>query len=275
MELPRSAKVARPQMSWRFVLKGSLLSLGLLGLVGALAYYAFGRFSLAPELREIPSPAAIRAERGALPQGHVGLAAWAAYQGRAYARVGCAYFLEVERERLAVMAAHSVGLSGRAPLTRIALSLPGQERFLMELNAFHGPPGRPRRGRDLTEDYILLEVTGEVDPALVLKPDPRGGPVVGEEVWLYSGVGERGTRHEGVVYAVGPRGAWAVMQEGLQPAGMSGAPFVSEHTGRVVGMAVVAGWQGGRVVLGMHPIGSLVAKASAAEESLQLETYRR
>ena len=56
---------------------------------------------------------------------------------------------------------------------------------------------------------------------------------------------------------------------------MSGSPFVSEHTGQVVGMAIAAGTREGRLVIGMHPIRSLIEKAETAEGNLSLGDNER
>jgi hypothetical protein len=56
---------------------------------------------------------------------------------------------------------------------------------------------------------------------------------------------------------------------------MSGSPFVSEHTGNVVGMAISAGQSEFGLMIGMHPIGSLVNKAEGATVFPLLVEYHR
>ena len=63
---------------------------------------------------------------------------------------------------------------------------------------------------------------------------------------------------------------------------MSGSPFVSHHTGQVVGMAIAASPRHlrlipprYRVMVGMHPIGSIVKKANAADSFPAIGTYQR
>jgi hypothetical protein len=60
------------------------------------------------------------------------------------------------------------------------------------------------------------------------------------------------------------------MDEWFNPGQMSGSPFVSRHTGQVVGMAVAASPRWSRLLLGMHPIGSLVHLAQSATDSPKL-----
>jgi hypothetical protein len=63
---------------------------------------------------------------------------------------------------------------------------------------------------------------------------------------------------------------------------MSGSPVLSHHTGQVVGMAIAASprhfrplvWRY-RVLIGLHPIGSIVEKAQAARLYPAMSTYRR
>jgi hypothetical protein len=47
---------------------------------------------------------------------------------------------------------------------------------------------------------------------------------------------------------------------------MSGSPLVSQHTGRAVGMAVASSPRRGALLIGAHPIGSLVRLAEAAND---------
>jgi hypothetical protein len=56
---------------------------------------------------------------------------------------------------------------------------------------------------------------------------------------------------------------------------MSGSPFVSQHTGQVVGMLIAGTPRRGRLFLGTHPIGSLVHLAETATEFPKLNVYRR
>jgi hypothetical protein len=62
------------------------------------------------------------------------------------------------------------------------------------------------------------------------------------------------------------------MDERFDPSHMSGSPLVSRHTGRAVGMAVAASPRRNGLLIGAHPIGSLVQRAEAAAGSLRLRT---
>ena len=65
------------------------------------------------------------------------------------------------------------------------------------------------------------------------------------------------------------------MDEEFEPSGLSGSPFVSQHTGQVIGMAIATTRRGGKVLLGLHPIGSLVEKAQQAQTFPKISDYRR
>ena len=116
-----------------------------------------------------------------------------------------------------------------------------------------------------------------IDSGLVLTPDPRGAPQPGERVSLFSGLGGgHGGRRilEGTVQSVSDAAVWVLMDELFNPGLMSGSPFVSQHTGQVVGMAIAVNPRGGRLLLGVHPIGSIVQLAESATEFPKLSEYR-
>jgi hypothetical protein len=63
------------------------------------------------------------------------------------------------------------------------------------------------------------------------------------------------------------------MDEDFEPSGLSGSPFISQHTGKVVGMVIAK--RAGKALLGLHPIGSLLEKAAAAQTFPNIADYRR
>jgi hypothetical protein len=169
-----------------------------------------------------------------------------------------------------VTTAHSVSIGEpNYPLERIALGVAGRSDFVGEFDTLWGQPGRPRTGEDMTVDYVLLQVDVSVEPGLVLHPDPRGAPQPGERVSLFSGLGDdQGGRRvlEGTVKSIHNTAVWVLMDHWFNPGMMSGSPFVSQQTGRVVGMAIAVSPRRNRLLLGMHPIGSLVQLAESATD---------
>ena len=147
---------------------------------------------------------------------------------------------------------------------------------VIEFDTFRGEPGSARTGEDMTIDYALLNapVDPPIDPALILDPDPRGLPQAGERVSLYSLANNQPVL-QGTVLSVDSIAVWVVMDEAFDPSGLSGSPVLSQYTGKVIGMAIAATRRGGKVLLGLHPIRSLVEKAVAAQTFPKIADYRR
>lgn len=204
-----------------------------------------------------------------MPPGPVGQRAWAQYRGEGYHPVGSGFFLLLGGgDVVGLTAAHSVTVDDpERPLERIALGAAGRDTFAGEFDTLRGAPGRPFAGSDLSVDYLLLAVDVPIAQDLLLQPDVRGGPQPGERVWLFSGLGEGGGDGclAGTVQSAGETAVWVLMDEAFDPGQMSGSPLVSQHTGRAVGMAVAASPRRGRLLIGAHPIGSLVRLAEAAD----------
>lgn len=251
-------------LNWRFVRNGILLSLAGLALVAATLY---GLMFPAIPYGPIPQQPTIDQPTRQLPPHTAGLPVWAEYRDRPRALAGSGFFLELpDGQVVGVSAAHSFDLSGG--LMAVVFANSGSAEGA-RLNALYGEPGAARLfGNDLTGDYLLLAVPQGSAAGLTLAPDVRGGPQPGERIVVYSGVLAR--PQEGSVFRSGPSGAWAIMDQTFEPALTSGSPVFSQHTGQVVGMALVAGSRSGQLVLGMHPIASIVEKGLAATELLPL-----
>lgn len=230
-----------------------------------------------PTAGPTPPPPALTAPRGELPSGHAGLEEWAQYTDGAGA-IGSGFLLRLETGGLVgVTTAHSLYLSGwlGRRLESLTFRLPQSSDAVAVFTRFHGAPGRVFTGHNFTLDYVLLSSDGPVEEALALTPDLRGAPEPGERVVLYSGLGDgRGNPRPltGTVTAAGESAIWAQMDEFFEAGGMSGSPLLSAHTGRVVGMAISAG-HSAPLLVGFHPIGSLVTKARQAEIFPSLDAY--
>jgi hypothetical protein len=253
----------------RFVLRGLLLGLPLACLLTAGWIFLQTPFARRPD--PTPLPPTILAPPGSMPVGPVGLREWALYRGRAYEPVGSGFLLRLPSgDIVGVTAAHAVSLDQPdRPLQQIALGVAGRRGFVGEFDTLQGRPGRRFLPEDLAVDYLLLRVESPVDASLVLMPDPRGSPQPGERVSLYGGVGDAsaGLRVlEGTVQSVGDSAIWVLMDDRFNPGQLSGSPFVSQHTGQAVGMVLAASPRGTRLLLGAHPIGSLVRLAESATE---------
>ncbi len=269
-------------MNLRFVLRGALFGLVTgIGVLGLGLWLMLRQLDPVPAPGTLPPPPAIAAPRGAPPPGPIALLEWAGYRGAAPGAVGCGFLLRVgEGAWVGVTTAHSLALGSPAhPLEKIAFSVAGREGFVASFDTLYGFPGRPRTGRDLTVDYVLLKLPGETGSpaaAAVLDPDPRGAPQPGERVWLVSGRDDGGQRIlAGTVYSVRAGAVWAVMDESFDPRGMSGSPVLSQHTGQVVGMAIATAARRDRLLIGMHPVGSLVRLIQTADRFPRIADYLR
>ena len=259
----------------RFVLNGIVVAL-----LGVLLFGLFLRLYLLPNLTgptfgDRPASAQIPLPIGSLPAQPAGLVAQSGAPDGTLQSVGSGFHLRIGDRVLGVMAAHSLGLPLQPDqLESVVLVDPITLLPVSSSQAFWGQPGRSRIfGMDLRVDYALLALDVEPDAVWALLPDARGGPMVGENVVLDSGKllqadGRR--RANGTVYSSDEHGAWVLMEGVPSPTGISGSPFLSEHTGRVVGMALVAVWREQGLFIGMHPVGSLVEHGLQAESRLPM-----
>ncbi len=265
-------------MNVKFILRGLILALPvavILALSGLGAIWIVG-----PPPGPTPAPPTILAPRGQPPPGPVAFQEWARYRGGDYLLAGSGFLIRLsDGQTIGVTTAHSLAI-GRSshPLEHISFGVAGERGFVVEFDTLHGEPGRARHGADMTVDYVLLQLDRPIDADWVLTPDPRGGPQPGERVWLINGQtkanGERG-KLEGTVQSVSDTAVWVLMDKLFYPGLASGSPFVSQHTGQVVGMLIAGSVRGKKLQLGAHPIQSIVHLAESAEAFPKLSEYRR
>ena len=266
-------------MNVRFVVRGSLLALiAVLAVLAAVLFFTEpGRrlLSLPPQ---VPAAPVISAPSGPLPKPPGGLVEWTRYDGSDYNPVGRGFLFRLPQgSTVGVTTAHSLSFEVQPPLRNIALALGERTDPVIQFDTLRGEPGEARTGEDMSVDYVLLNVPNEavIDPTLILDPDPRGLPQPGERVVLYSTISDQARRFDGAVLSVDPTAVWVVMDEAFEPSGLSGSPFISQRTGKVIGMAIATTRRGGKVLLGLHPIGSLVEKALSAQAFPKISDYRR
>jgi hypothetical protein len=268
------------KLNIKFVVRGLLLALPAAVIASVALTLTMNRAQIGGPLGPTPPLPTILAPHGELPTRPVGLQGWARYRDQADSQVVHGFLIRLsDGEIVGVTPAHGFSFSDPDhPLERIALGVPGQTDFVAEFDTLRGQPGQPRTGGDMTVDYVLLQADQPIDSSFVLTPDPRGAPQLGERVSLFSCPGDgRDSQRvlEGTVQLVSDTAVWVLMDEVFNPDGMSGSPFVSQHTGQVVGMAIAKNLRGGRLLLGVHPIGSIVQLAESATEFPRLSEYRR
>lgn len=273
-------------MNLRFVARGLLLGLPL-AIVAATAGLILIKFyaRIGPPPDPTPPPPAIAAPRGTMPEGRVSFQELARYRNEAFGgMVGCGFLLTPgEGQVVGVTPAHSISLgNAERPLDQIGFQLPNQPDLSLQFDTLHGWPGSPRTGQDMTVDHVLLRPQAEdlvsLDSGLFLTPDPRGGPQPGERVSLYKCMGKHPEQQilEGTVQSANDSAIWVLMDRRLSPDLMSGSgsPFISQHTGQVVGMLIAGTIRRDRVLLAAHPVGSLVDLADQASQFPTLSDYQ-
>jgi hypothetical protein len=263
-------------MNIRFVLRGSLIALSVV--VSVIAIWWLSNNPATRPLDPLPPPPTILAARGDLPIGPGGLVEFARY-AETWSGVGCGFLLQLPGgEVIGVTTAHS--LSFNNDLQQIAFGVAGRSDYVQYFDMLLGQPGVARSGDDMTVDYVLLKASeaSSIDPDLILQPDPLGAPQPGERVVVFSGLGDgqgRPKTFEGTVQTVSGTAAWIVMDDSFDPGGLSGSPFVSEYTGKVIGMTIAVSHRASRVLLALHPVGSIVKLAQSATEFPKIRDYRR
>ncbi|MBI5080784.1 MAG: hypothetical protein HZB17_05715 [Chloroflexi bacterium] len=232
-------------------------------------------------LDSTPPPPTITAPRGSIPNGNVGLQEWVIYKDGSRELRGSGFLIKLNSgDVIGVTTAHSLidlGEQGNR-LSKIAFLLPSSGNAVIDSDTLHGSAGVARTTFDLSVDYVLLRLNGSAHSNYVLAPDARGTPQPGERVSLFSGLGDdQGNRRElqGTVFDVEAQGFWVVFDEWFDPGMMSGSPVMSQHTGNVLGMAIVMSPRGDRMTIGFNPIGNLVKQAEGAKEFVKIEEYRR
>lgn len=270
-------------MNLRFVINGLVFAIPLAIAATGVALVALRvRAVVGPPPDPTPPPPTITAPRGPLPDGVVAFEEWVRFRGESYRWVGCGFLMarsDAPASPVGVTTAHSAPPGDpNHVLESIQLRAVQPSGYTLEFSTLYGAPGRPRSGDDLTVDYVLLRPSHAVESGYVLLADPRGAPQPGERVSLVKCVGgATGGQHvlEGTVQSVDTAAVWVLMDAPFAPAEWSGSgsPLLSQHTGQVVGMLIAGMLRGTSLLLGMHPVGSLVEKMTTAESFPTLEEF--
>jgi len=258
----------RMRLLWRAFVRLLIVCLaaiaaGLLYLAimpGALQdlYLAVSGNAEIPVFGEIPAPPVIEAPRGELPRGVL------AYSGLIGSdSFACGFLLELEDgQHVGVSAAHATRTMDLGEQAEF-ISPGGDLRVRLERQVRRG---QPFYREHFTMDYVIWSVVEDAFPGSFLQPDVRGQAQPGERVRVFGpsiDAKNRPLNWPGVVMKVDPEATWIQLDASFDPRGYSGCPVVSEYTGRLVGMAV-AGSNRPPVVMGLHPVESLVKLAEEA-----------
>jgi hypothetical protein len=263
-------KDSRPRRLWTAFIR--ILLLALLVLAGSGIYLGLNPAALQDLITRLPLPGSVRiptagptlpvpvilAPAGPLPSGSMALTG--VYAGGI---ISCGFLLELDGgQRVGITAAHASPVL--APGTPAEFQSP--DGVLVATLAGQIGQGATFVQDRLSMDYVLWSLAEPVDLQRFLKPDERGQGQPGEPVLVYSPFGDNAGGPKtwpGVVMSSSTTATWIHLDDSFPPGGFSGCPVISRVTGRLIGMAV-AGADQPPVVMGLHPVGSLVEKARAA-----------
>jgi hypothetical protein len=271
-------------LNLKFVLRGLILALpfAVIATVAGLLLWRF-RATIGMPPDPTPRPPTIVADSGPPPAGQVVFEEWAHYSNGDYGMVGCGFLLQINSgEPVGVTTAHSLSFGNEnRRLEQVDFRSTGGGGLVVAFDALRGPPGLPRSGEDMTIDYVLLQPGLLPVGARTLKPDVRGLPQPGERVSLYRCLPyDRALSGDpyvltGTVQSSNDEAVWILMDDpfsfGLMSA--SGSPFISQHTGKVVGMLIAGTPRSHRLLLAAHPIASIVRLSQKAGETLPMAAF--
>lgn len=199
-------------------------------------------------LPALPPEPAIAAPPGVPPSATIAFREFALVSGT-YRPAGSGFFLELpDGEIVGVTAGHTLPRFDGFP--SVEFRRPGAGTAAMRFSRTRGAPGRWWEGGP--HDYLLLRPDAVPDPEWVARPDPRGGPQFGERVIIVSAQRTPGV-WPGTVESFESGIAWVRMDGGFDTHLVSGAPVISRHTGKVVGIACWRRSRAGTVWLGVNP----------------------
>ncbi|HLF25717.1 MAG TPA: hypothetical protein VJG32_05230 [Anaerolineae bacterium] len=241
-----------------------VIIVGLAGIaLGGLIVLAGGPRWFVSTPPPLPPQPLIDAARGDPPAGVVAFEE-RVQTGSSPILVGSGFVLELPSgDVVGLTTAHSLGAGNFTP---VIFTLAGREQPVLTFSELYAPLGQPRTGADLTVDYVIMRPDTAPDPAIILRPDPRGAPQPGERVALYSGLGDGSGNpriFQGTLESLDGNGAWIRMDEVFEPGMLSGSPVISQHTGQVVGMTIGMNWAPGTLRIGVNPIGSILNRAAS------------
>jgi len=183
---------------------------------------------------------------------------------------GTGFFVKAPSGKLAaVTSAHFIDPDGPALLKAEWATIDG-EKLVATVTKSWGPPGKLGRSQyDQRRDYLLFPVAAEIQVPTVFEFDPRPRVADGELVWFADKDGSKSAADQrvvtGSVTLESPLALIIELDEPIKLQSQSGSPFISQETGKVIGILSGAVEDGDRVKLIAAPVKKMV-------EQLQNET---
>lgn len=213
--------------------------------------------AITPEERD-EKPPAIAAPRGQILYQPV--FNWAGGEQTAQ---GTGFFVKAPNGKFAaVTSAHFVEPDGPALLNATWQTIDG-EQIAAKLTKSWGPPGKLGGSKyDQRSDYLLFPAQPLFDLPQVLEFDSRPQVEDDEPIWFVDKDGSKSAAEQrviaGQVRLVTPLALMIVLDEPIELQSQSGSPFISQKTGKVIGLLSLGGEKDGEVQLIAAPVNRIV-----------------
>jgi hypothetical protein len=214
--------------------------------------------AVTPNERDEQPPVTIPAPRGQIlyqPVFH-----WANNEETAQ---GTGFFVKAPHGKLAaVTSAHFIDPDGPTLLSATWQTIDG-EQIAAKLTKSWGPPGKLGGSRyDQRSDYLLFLAEPLFELPQVLEFDPRPRVDDDELVWFVDKDGSQSAKEQrvigGQVRLVSPLALMIVLDDTLALQSQSGSPFISQKTGKVIGLLSLGGEKDGELQLIAAPVSRIV-----------------
>jgi hypothetical protein len=184
---------------------------------------------------------------------------------------GTGFFVKAPSGKLvAVTSAHFIDADGPALLKAEWQTIDGNE-LAATLTKSWGPPGKLGRSQfDQRRDYLLFPAEPDIEVPHVFEFDPRPRVEDEELIWFVDKDGSKSAADQrvvsGSVTLESPLALIIELDEPIKLQSQSGSPFISQKTGKVIGILSSATQDGDRVKLIAAPVKKMVEQLQ--DESL-------
>jgi hypothetical protein len=220
---------------------------------------------------EIPEPASEPAAAITAPRGQLLYQPHFFWSDGEETAQGTGFFVKAPSGKLvAVTSAHFIDADGPALLKAEWQTIDGNE-LAATLTKSWGPPGKLGRSQyDQRRDYLLFPAEPEIEVPHIFDFDPRPRVEEDELIWFVDKDGSMSADDQRVVSGsvtfVNPLALIIELDEPIKLQSQSGSPFISQKTGKVIGILSSATQDGDRVQLIAAPVKKMVEQLQ--DESL-------
>ncbi len=190
---------------------------------------------------------------------------------------GTGFFAKAPNGKIAaVTSAHFIDPERPALLSAEWQTIDG-EKIVAKLSTSWGPPGKLGGSElDQRSDYLLFPVEPEVMVPQVLEFDPRPRCEDGELVWFVDKDGSESAADQrvltGRVKLESPLAIILTLDDPIKLQSQSGSPFISQKTGKVIGLLCSGGHDGDELLLIAAPVGRMLKQLQDDSSFPELRT---